>query len=233
MRGQDFELVGDNGQRIGAYVARPSRLPAPGVIVLQEIFGVNPFIRSVVDKFASQGFIAIAPQLYWRQQKDVQLDSEKDVDQALGFLRNLDEGEALHDAQIALEFLRSSPDCTGKVAAVGYCLGGKLSYLLAARSTIDAGVSYYGTGVHTVLDEATALKAPVMLHVASEDYLCPPAAQKRIVEVLEPLANATVHLYKGAPHGFVRIGKPYYDSAAAELADSRTGDFLRTELDLN
>ena len=234
---KDITIRARSGGMIGAYLSQPVNLPAPGVIVLQEIFGVNGFIRGIADDFADAGYIAIAPQLFWRQQQDVQLDSdsESDLQRAFGFLKNIDERTAIEDGEAALDYLRSLPECTGKVAAMGYCLGGKLAYLMAARSGIDAAIAYYGTGIHTALEEASKLRAPVLLHIAAEDHLCPPAAQTLIIDRMASLRGtlkdeARVHVYDGVDHGFTRKGKKHYDAPIASLADSRTNDFLNTYL---
>jgi carboxymethylenebutenolidase len=230
----DVNLLAADGRTFSAYMAQPSLVPAPGIVVLQEIFGVNAFVRRVVDKLAQSGFVAVAPDLYWRQEPRVQLDyTETDLDRARKFMKNLDERLAIQDGVAALDFLRGRQDiCTGKVAALGYCLGGKLAYLMATRSNVDAAVSYYGTGIHAVLGEASNLRAPLLLHIAAADHLCPPEAQKQIVEGLKPYAsrNVEVCVYEGVGHGFARDGGATYNPAATALADTRTTKFLNTHL---
>jgi carboxymethylenebutenolidase len=237
MNNQNVDFPTKDGQRVGAYLATPDRLPAPAVLVLQEIFGVNDFIRGVANRLANSGFLALAPELYSRQEADVRLDpdNEADMARALGLLKGLDERLALADCEAALHYLRSLPIFTGKVASMGYCLGGKLAYLMATRSSVDAAVAYYATGLHTVLDEAANLRAPLLVHIAGGDFLCLPEAQTQIVDRLGALngsikTKVSTHIYPDTPHGFVREGKATYRPSAASLADLRTNEFLATYL---
>jgi carboxymethylenebutenolidase len=233
----DVKIRSKNGEFFTAYMAYPDALPAPAVIVLQEIFGVNDFIRGVVDMISAAGFIAIAPELYWRQRSDVQLNSDVDSDmaEAMALLTRLSEAEAIEDSKAAFAYVRTLPECTGKVGAMGYCLGGKLAYVMATRPDIDAAVAYYGTGIHHAPDIAANLRAPLMLHIAAEDFLCPPDAQKAIAERFDDVRDSlpgeiVVHVYDGATHGFTREGRSCYNKAAADLADSRTIAFLNQHL---
>jgi carboxymethylenebutenolidase len=234
---RNIEIRRQDGHLLEAYLAEPSRLPAPAVIVLQEIFGVNDFIRGIADRLARSGFIALAPALYGRQRKNVQLDPDNQADMglALGLLKSFNEALALEDCMAALDYLRASPSCTGKVAAMGYCLGGKLAYLMATQSHLDAAVAYYGTGIHTALDHAPNLQAPLLLHIAGEDFLCPKEAQMQIIDRLAALrdrlkSEASVHVHPGASHGFVRQGKATYQPSVAALADAQTDEFLKKYL---
>lgn len=236
MRGHYIQIAASD-RTFGAYHCRPLQLPAPGVIVLQEIFGVNEFIRDVVHQMSDAGFNAIAPLLYWRQRSDVELDcdNEADMKTALSLLGKLNEGLAVEDAMATMDYLRSLPECTGSVGAMGYCLGGKLAYLMAARSSIDAAVAYYGTGIHADLNEAAGLKAPLLLHIAGKDFLCPPDAQKqiraRMSELKAVLKQETkICVYEGAEHGFTRRGKSMYDPEASKIANARTVEFFNTHL---
>lgn len=233
----DLQIETRDGHSFSAYVALPKSLPAPAVLVLQEIFGVNAFIRGIADQFAAEGYIAVAPRLYWRQGGDIELDSDNptDMEKALGHLGRLREEEAIEDCLAAMAAVRSLPQCTGKLGAMGYCLGGKLAYLLAILSDIDAAVAYYGTGIHLALDQASNLRAPLLLHIAGDDFLCLPEAQQQIESRISGLrgslaSEAQVHVYKGAGHGFTRKGKASYHEEATRLADQRTIDFFATLL---
>jgi carboxymethylenebutenolidase len=237
MNGRDIEIVASDARRFGAFFAQPKRLPAPAVMVLHEILGVNDFIRSIVNRMADGGFIAIAPELFWRQEANVQLDSDSEADmvRARALRDNFNERLALEDCEATLDYLRTLPACTGKVAAMGYCLGGKLAYLMAARSTIDGAVAYYGTGIHRALEEASKLRAPLLLHIAGDDFLCLPDAQTQIIDRLAALKDtlrneARVHVYEGVNHGFARTGKSPFSATATALANSRTDEFLRMYL---
>jgi carboxymethylenebutenolidase len=222
------------GETYEAYFAAPVRRPAPGVVVLQEIFGLNDFVRGVVERLAAQGFFAIAPDLFWRQQPGIRLDSTQEADRvrARQLLSHLDEARAVLDAAAALNFLRTEvPGCSGLVGALGYCLGGKLSYLMATRTDVDAAVGYYGVGIESALSEAASTQAPTLLHLAGADQLCTPAAQASIVKALGQFSDRVqIMTHKGAGHGFARTNGTAYDAAATARADGATMAFLDRHL---
>ncbi|MDB5580101.1 MAG: carboxymethylenebutenolidase [Bradyrhizobium sp.] len=228
----DIQIIAGDGGSFGAYAARPAGdVPVPGVIVLQEIFGVNGFVRGVVDELAAAGFLAVAPDLFWRLEPGVQLDPSiaDDRDRAMDLMKRLDEPMAVTDITAVTAYLRGRPDCTGKVAAVGYCLGGKLAFLMAARTDIDAAVSYYGVAIQGALAEAPAVGGALLLHIAGTDHLCPPEAQQAIKEALLPL-GVRIETYPAAGHGFARKGAAIFDERAASHADQVTMSFLRGHL---
>ena len=213
-----------------AYVSRPATIsaPCPAVIVFQEIFGVNDFVRGVCDRLAAHGMIATAPDIFWRQEPGVEL-AEDERERAMALMQGLDQARAVDDAQALLDELRSRPDCNGKVGAVGYCLGGKLAYLAAIHTAIDAAVSYYGVGIHGALDEAWGIGVPLLLHQAREDVLCPPAAQAEIAAAMDGNALVTIATHD-AGHAFARTGSPVFVERCARIADARTLKFLAEHL---
>ena len=147
----------DCGQFDG-YLSLPAGGIGPGIVVLQEIFGVNEFVRNVADWYAAHGFVALAPDLFWRQERGIELTDQKPEhwEKAFAFYQGLDEAKAVDDAAAAVEFLRRHPSCGGKVGAVGFCLGGNLAYLLAVRYRPDCAVGYYGVSIEKSLAEAAA-----------------------------------------------------------------------------
>src|SRR5262252_2481225 len=161
-----------------AYLALPASGTGPGIVVMQEIFGVNQVMRDITDWYAARGFVAICPDLFWRQEPGVQLTDQTEAEwqRALQLYQGLDEARAVADTAAALAFVRQHPACTGKVGAVGFCLGGKLAYLLAAREAPDCAVGYYGVGIESALNEAPHIRSPLLLHIATQDQFCPPAA---------------------------------------------------------
>jgi len=197
-------------------------------VVLQEIFGLSTFVRGVCDEFAQAGYLTIAPDLFWRQVPNLQLDSDTPADRERGMrlMQRLDERLAMEDAAAAMTYLRSLPQCTGKVGAVGYCLGGKLAYLMAARTKLDAAVSYYGVGIQNGLDDAGNIHVPLLLHIAADDQLCPPPAQEEIRRVLGAVQGVTIHTHAGVGHAFARRGSAAYKAQAARTADTETMTFL-------
>ncbi|RMF09720.1 MAG: dienelactone hydrolase family protein, partial [Alphaproteobacteria bacterium] len=211
-----------------AYVARPASGRGPGVIVIQEIFGVNANIRGVADRLAGEGYFAVAPDLFWRQERGVDLaaKSEQDWEKAFALYKGFDVDRGIDDLKATVTALRSMEGCTGKVGAVGYCLGGFLAYLMAARSDIDAAVGYYGVGIDAKLDEADNISAPLMLHIAKADAYVDAAAQAKIHAALDNHPMVTIHDYEGVDHAFTRPDGDHYDEAAAKLANERTSDFL-------
>ena len=219
--------------RFSAYLAEPAGTgPAPGMLVIQEIFGVNANVRAIADDYAARGYIALAPDLFWRQQPGVQLDSTTQAgwDEAMKFYQGFSETKGAEDLIASLAWLRTHKRLNGKAGAVGYCLGGKLAYLMATRSDSDATVGYYGVGIEGSLGEAGAITKPLILHVAEKDGFCPPEAQAKIRAGLASITHVTVYSYPGVDHAFARKGGDHYDAAAATLADGRTAQFFEQNL---
>jgi carboxymethylenebutenolidase len=215
-----------DGGEFDAYVALPASGYGPGIVVLQEIFGVNLFLRGIADWYAARGFVAISPDLFWRQERGLELtDSDADWQKAIQLYQGLDEAKAVEDSAAAVEFLRKHSSCNGRVGAVGFCLGGNLAWLLSVRFKPDCAVGYYGVGIEKTLNEGGNLTSPLMLHIAGRDDHCPPAAQKQIHAVLDANPLVTIHDYPDSEHAFSRPGK-HHDPQAAELAHLRSLEFL-------
>lgn len=231
MTGRDITIPTRDGA-MGGYLAAPSAARGPGLVVIQEIFGVNQVMRDLADGFAARGYVALVPDLFWRIQPGVQLTdkSKAEWDKAFALMNAFDPDKGVADIQSTIDFLRRSEQCSGKVGDVGYCLGGLLAYLTAARTDADASVGYYGVNIQTKLAEAAAIKKPLMLHIAGKDQFTPPAAQTEIVEGLKSNAHVTIHVYPEMDHAFARMGGEHYDHANAELANTRTAAFFRQHL---
>ena len=215
-----------------AYIARPGVLPAPAVVVLQEVFGVNADIRAHCDEIAGQGFVAVAPDLYWRQEPGIELDASSDADwqHAVRLYQEYDRDTGAKDIRDAAAVVADLPDCTGKVGLLGYCFGGLMVFLTAARYGTDAGVAFHGGETEKYLDEVGGLDAPILMHLAEEDEFISRAAQAKIKEALAQKPNAVVYSYPGQYHAFSRHNGAHYDPAAAELANKRSFEFLRQHL---
>ncbi|HXM50612.1 MAG TPA: dienelactone hydrolase family protein, partial [Pyrinomonadaceae bacterium] len=200
----------------------------PGIVVLQEIFGVNQYLRNVCDWYAAHGFVAICPDLFWRQERGVELSDQTEAgwQKAFELYQGLDQAKAVEDSAAALEFLRKHPACSGTVGAVGFCVGGNLAWLLSTRFKPDCAVGFYGVSIEKTLSEASHFSSPLMLHIAGKDQYCPPEAQRQIHEVLDPNPLATIHDYPEQDHAFGRPGGEHFDAAAAELANLRTLEFF-------
>ncbi|QBR02141.1 dienelactone hydrolase family protein [Paraburkholderia pallida] len=212
-----------------AYLAEPVSVPAPAVVVVQEAFGVNADLRMTCDELASKGFIAVSPDLYWRQQPRVELSDKTDWPQALALYAALDLDKAVSDLQATIEQARAMTWCTGRVGVVGFCLGGLLAYLVAARVGVDAGVGYYGARTDEFLGEARAVRGPLLMHFGDQDESIGPAAQKAIRDRLTPL-GVEIRTYVGCSHAFARHDGAHFDAGAAAKASVRTVEFLNQHL---
>lgn len=219
--------IGIGDASLAALAASPGSGPRPGVIVLHELFGLTEFIKDRVDWFAARGFATIAPDLYWRIAPGISYGyAGEDFDRAFATRSQLDDDRAVADIGAYVEYLRATPDCSGPVALVGYCLGGLLAYLAAARLDIAAAVSFHGVRIETRLEEAGRLAAPLLLHFCGLDKYVPQGAVKKIRLALAGGAGVEFHDYPESDHGFSREGQPAYDAAASSLAHQRTLDFL-------
>jgi carboxymethylenebutenolidase len=214
------------------YLAAPTSGRGPGIVVIQEIFGVNDVMRGVADDLAAHGYFALVPDLFWRLEPGVQLTDKTDAEwqRAFDLMNRFDPDKGVKDIQAAIDTLRGREGCSGKIGAVGYCLGGLLAYLTAARTDIDASVGYYGVNIQDKLGEAASVKKPLMLHIAGKDQFSPPEAQKKLIEGLSGNPLVTLHVYPEMDHAFARIGGAHYDKACADLANGRTSTFFRQHL---
>lgn len=217
----------------GAYLAVPQgQGSAPGIVVIQEIFGVNAVMRALCDDYAARGYVALCPDLFWRQQPNVQLTdrTEAEWQQAFAFMKGFNEAKGIDDLRIALEHLRGHEACSGKAGSVGYCLGGRLAYLMATRTAVDCSVGYYPVGVEGLLNEAAAITKPLMLHIAEADEFATDEARAQVASGLERNAMVTLHSYPGVGHAFARPGGKHWDEDAASLANGRTAAFFEKHL---
>ena len=227
-----IKITTTDGKSMGAYFVAPATTPAPGLLLIQEIFGVNKTMREIADDYAVRGFAVLCPDLFFRDQRGIQLDDgdEKDRQRAFELYEELDESQAVADCAAAMSLLRDQEACSGIVGAIGFCLGGKLAYLLAARHAPDCAVGYYGVGVESALDESENIRCPLLLHLAGSDQFCQPPAQEKIHAALDSHEHIRLCDYPGCDHAFARVGGEHHDPAAAEVADLRTIDFLRDHL---
>jgi len=221
--GERVEIKTPDGA-FGAYLARPAAAKAPAIVAIQEIFGVNAVMRGVCDALARQGFLAICPDLFWRIESGVDItdQSQAEWDKAFKLYNAFDVDLGVQDIAATIAFVRTLPASTGRVGAVGYCLGGLLAFLTATRTDVDAAVGYYGVGIESRLDEAEKLAEPLMLHIAEEDQFVPKPAQAMIIGALKNHPHAQIFTYPGRDHAFARPGGDHYDRADAAKANERT-----------
>jgi carboxymethylenebutenolidase len=215
-----------------AYIARPKNSPASVIVVLQELFGVNADIRKTCDELAEQGFVAVSPDLFWRQEPGVDLTvtSEADWQHGLRLYQAYDRDAGVRDIKDTLDAVAKLPECTGKIAVQGYCLGALMTFLTAVRCHVDAAVAYHGADTEKYLGEVEHLSAPLLMHLGEEDEFISKAAQAEIKATLARKPNATVYSYPGQRHAFARHNGTHYNAAAAALANGRTIEFLHKQL---
>jgi carboxymethylenebutenolidase len=229
--GDRITIEGQDG-RFNAYIARPTIMPAATAVVLQELFGVNADIRKTCDELAEQGFVPVAPDLFWRQEPGVDLSvtSETDWQHGLRLYQAYDRDAGVRDIKATLNAVAKLPECTGKIAIQGYCLGALMTFLTAVRGQVNAAVAYHGADTEKYLGEVQNLHAPLLMHLAEEDEFISKAAQAQIKAALASKANATVYSYPGQRHAFARHNGTHYNAAAAALANGRTSEFLQRQL---
>jgi carboxymethylenebutenolidase len=215
-----------------AYCVRPAAAPAPAVVVLQALFGVNADIRKHCGELSEQGFIAVAPDLFWRLEPGVDLSvtSESDWQHGLRLYQAYDRDAGAVDVKDTLGAVARMPECTGKVAVLGYCLGALMVFLTAVRYGVDVAVAYHGGDTEKYLDEVDRLSAPLLMHLAEEDEFMSKPAQAAIGKALANKPNATVYSYPRQRHAFSRHNGAHYNAEAAALANGRTSGFLKRQL---
>ncbi|MDF2605061.1 dienelactone hydrolase family protein [Sphingomonas sp.] len=231
--GQMIDITALNNEgSFKAYRADPAGTPTAAIIVIQEVFGVNPGIRQKCDRLAEQGYLAIAPDLFWRIAPGVELnpDIPEELQRGLDLFGQFDQDAGIRDIEATIHATRTLLGGSGKIGAVGYCLGGRLAFMTACRTDIDASVGYYGVGIDGLLGEKHAIANPVLLHIAGEDGFVDKATQQKMHEGLDDHPKVTLYDYPGEDHGFATEMGDRRSPAAADLADQRTADFFAEHL---
>jgi carboxymethylenebutenolidase len=215
-----------------AYIARPAILPAPAIVVVQEIFGVNADLRDTCDELAKQGYFALSPDLFWRMEPGVDLSDQTEAEWKKGFslYTAFDYPSGVSDIAATLQVARTLSGSSGMVGLMGYCLGGLMTFLTSARRGADASVVFYGGNTEKHLDEARNIKNPLMMHLGEEDEYIPKDAQKAIIATLAGNTFSQVFTYPGCSHAFARHRGIHFDKNAAELANRRTAEFFQRHL---
>jgi carboxymethylenebutenolidase len=221
--GLNVELTAADGHRLSAYLAEPAGTPRGGIVVIQEIFGITRHIRAVADQYAAAGFVVAAPALFDRVERNVDVPYT-DMQKGFGYVKALNTDQVMLDIQagidrVALD-LAAPGRAAGKVGVVGYCWGGTMAYLAAARLKIAAAVAYYGGGIHNHTDERP--RVPVMFHFGEKDAHIPLSA---IEQIKAAYPQGIYHLYP-AGHGFNCTDRSSFDAASAKLALERSLEFL-------
>jgi carboxymethylenebutenolidase len=223
-------VTANDGGTFEAYCAVPDSGRGPGVLLFQEIFGINDNMRGLAEKLAAEGYVALVPDMFWRIEPRFERKDESGFADAIAMVQKLDMAAAVEDIKAAHAHLRAMPECTGKVGAMGFCLGGALTFVAATQSKVDAAVPYYGSAINDMLDQVDALECPTMFHYGNNDPFIP---EEKIAEVESAVAgkpNVSFHRYD-AGHAFSNWDAPsMYDEAAAEAAWARSLAFLREHL---
>jgi carboxymethylenebutenolidase len=228
VKSKNLKLTAADGGVFDAYVALPEEDRAPGIVLLQEIFGVNQYLREVADRYAEEGYVTVAPDLFWRIRPGIELGySDAEISAAFDNLARFDPDQAIKDVADTIRAMRAMPECNGKVAAAGFCLGGMLAYLTAARCNVEAAVSYYGVGIEQRLNEAGAIRCPMLLHFGERDRFVPSEAREAIAAAFSGRDEVEIYVYPDADHAFNNPVRPSFDRFTASLAHSRTIGLLR------
>ena len=229
--GETITLTAADGHEFAAYRAGPEGNAKGAVVVIQEIFGVNAGIRQKCDSWAKAGYVAYAPDLFWRIDPHIELDPDvpDEMDQALALMPKFNQDQGIRDLEATIKAARVAAG-GGKVGLVGYCLGGRLAFMAACRTDGDAFVGYYGVGIDELLGGQHAIGKPTMLHIPTADHFVTPDVQKAMHEGLKDNVHVTLHDYEGLDHGFATEMGQRRNDAAAVLADGRTANFFAEHL---
>ncbi len=224
MNGKMIEIPTGDGASMGAYLALPESGSGAGLVLLQEIFGINQSLREAADLFAEEGYVTIVPDLFWRIEPGIDLGySEGEFSKAIDLMGKFDLDQGIEDIGATLKALRAREECTGKAGCVGFCLGGKLAYLTAARQDVDVAVSFYGVGIEGYLGEASNISCPLQMHFAALDKYVPESAVAEISGAFEGRDDVETYVYPNVDHAFYNHGRPsVYNRPASMMAHSRT-----------
>ncbi len=216
-------IPADDGQSFEGYLSVPESGSGPGLVLVQEIFGVNSSIRSTCDYFADEGFVTLAPDLFWRFEPRLEIPfDEAGLKKAFALHTEYDYELGVTDMGHTLAALKAQPECLGPVGVTGFCMGGTFAYLAATRLGVDMAAGYYGTKIAQYLDEAPKVGCPTVLHFGEEDHTTPPEVIDKIRGALGDNPKVDIEVYPGAPHAFANPERPSYKPEAAELAHKRT-----------
>ncbi|MBP9877395.1 MAG: dienelactone hydrolase family protein [Alphaproteobacteria bacterium] len=210
----------------------PDQENAPGLLIIQEIFGINHVMHELVEHYTSLGYLTLCPDLFWRFQPGIVLDDRiaEDWKEASHYYQHFSVDQGIEDLKIGLNYLKNHDSCSGKVGSVGFCLGGRLAFLMSTRSDVDCSVSYYGVALDQNLNEASQIKNPLLCHLAELDQFVPAVVQTQILKCFAGSRLVTCLQYKGMDHAFARKGGSHYNQQEAERANQITQTFLQTHL---
>ena len=228
MAGTFIDIPAADGGAFKGYLALPASKKGPGIVLIQEIFGVNNHIRSVADGYAADGYVVLAPDIFWRVQPMFEVGYDPDsVTKGRAVRGQTDVAKMVADLAATVSALRARSECSGKLASIGYCMGGWLSFLVAANTSVDAAVCYYGGGINGSLAQAPRATCPILMHFGDKDEHIPLSAVEETRSALKGRNDVEIHVYEGAGHGFNCDERGSYNAAAAKVARERTLAFLK------
>jgi carboxymethylenebutenolidase len=218
----------DGTGRFDAWLAEPAGTPAGAVVLIQEIFGVNQAMKQTAAWVADLGFLAVVPDLFWRIEPGIDLTdrTKAEWDRAFALFNAFDQDKGVDDLKATLAAARTLPGGNGRAGTMGYCLGGRLAFMMATRSDADVNVSYYGVALDTLLDELPKVKKPLLLHIADKDEFFPAEGRAKVLEAAKTNPHLTAYSYAGANHAFARIGGNHWQGRAATIANGRSAEVL-------
>ena len=217
----------DGSGNFAAYVAEPTTKPAGVVVLIQEIFGVNQAMRDIADWVADMRFIAVCPDLFWRIQPGIDITdkSEAEWKQAFELFQKFDQAKGIEDLKATVAAAGGMPGANGKVATMGYCLGGRLAFMMAGQSDADVNISYYGVGLDGLLADIGKVTKPLLVHIADQDEFFPAEGRAKVVEAAR--GHNLIRCYNyDANHAFARVKGVHWDGRAAALANGRSAEAL-------
>ena len=222
----------DGSGSFAAYLAEPRAKPAGVVVLIQEIFGVNQAMRDTAAWVADLGFIAVCPDLFWRIEPGVDITdkSEAEWKKAFELFNRFDQTKGIDDLKATVAAARTLPGANGKVATMGYCLGGRLAFMMAEQSDADANISYYGVGLDNLLGDLDKVTKPLVVHIADRDEFFAPEGRAKVVEALAGRQRTAAYVYPNADHAFARVGGIHWDGRSAAIANGRSAEALVTAL---
>ncbi|MEX0605812.1 MAG: dienelactone hydrolase family protein [Marinobacter sp.] len=228
---QRVDITSNSGETFNGYLALPPAGKGPGILLIQEIFGVNHHIRTVAEQYAMDGYVVLAPDVFWRQEPGVELAYDgEDMQKAFRLVNEIDFQVATRDLTSATKTLRQRPECDGEIAAIGYCMGGILAYLSALEAGVDRAACFYPGGIAGHLDKAEHLQVPVQFHFADDDKHITADHVEQTREAFTGREDVIIHTYEGADHGFNCWARGSYQRHAAALSHGRVLNFLEKSI---
>ena len=218
----------DGSGSFEALVEEPAAKPAGAVVLIQEIFGVNDAMRATAKEVAGLGFFAVCPDLFWRLEPGVDITdkSEAEWQKAFDLMKRFDQAKGIEDLTAAVAAARTLPGCNGRVGTMGFCLGGRLAFMMAEQSDAEVNISYYGVGLDGLLDGLGRVQAPLLVHIADEDEFFPAEGRRQVVEAVQGHHHVRAYTYPGANHAFARVGGVHWNGRAATIANGRSAEAL-------